>query len=103
MKSRSCGLLVFAAFVFFGSAHGQTTSVTVRDRAGHPVAEAEVEILAGEEVVAVTAGGKEGTAAFALEVGSYRARATAPGFVVGLSRPFTASIETASTIEVALR
>lgn len=82
-------LAAVTAFVLFGAlAQAQSTTVTVRDRAGAPVGNAHVEILAGPAVTATATTDDKGTATFAPSPGSYRARANGPGFVVGLSETF---------------
>ena len=83
-------------------AQAQTTTIVVRDRAGTSVQGAHIEVLAGSTVAATSTTDGEGSAQLALDAGTYRARATGHGFVVGLSESFTLSAESTPTVEVAL-
>jgi hypothetical protein len=90
-------LLLFAAVV-----QAQSTTVTVRDRAGAIVRDAHLEILAGSSVTAIATTGEKGAAKVSLAAGAYRARVTTPGFVVGFSEAFRQDTDTPAAAEVTL-
>ena len=104
MKPRQAGLhvpvILFALAA--GVTHAQSTWVSVRDRTSSIVSGAKIEILAGPDVVASVMGSAEGEDKLVLDPGTYRVRATAPGFVVGLSETFTQSADATAAVEVTL-
>jgi len=83
-------------------AQARTTTITVRDRAGTGVGEAHVEVLAGPTVATSATTDEKGTTTLSLAAGTYRARATAHGFVVGMSESFTQTADAVATAEITL-
>ena len=95
-------VLALIAIAQFSAAFAEISTIVVRDRSGKTVAGSEIEILAGTEIAKTTVSGEDGTVVVTLEPGTYRARATAPGFVTGFSVAFVPTADKSSRVEVSL-
>ncbi len=95
-------VLILLVSVVAGATQAQSTWISVRDRAGSSVGGAKIEILAGSSVVASAMSSGDGEDKMVLDPGTYRVRATAPGFVVGFSETFVQTADATGAVRVTL-